>query len=64
MIETETEWIVTVSATRTISPNSARRGKSEIYRKASLKAAMRDAYRKMRRFIMATKRLTEDEAVR
>ena len=36
---------------------------SEIYRKASLKAAMRDAYRKMRRFIMATRRLSEDEAV-
>ena len=38
-------------------------GQSKIYRRASLKAAMRDAYRKMRRFIMANKRLSEDEAV-
>ena len=36
---------------------------SEIYKNASLDPAMRDAFRKMRRFLMTHRKLTEDEAI-
>jgi acetamidase/formamidase len=36
---------------------------SEIYAKSSVDLALRDAFRKMRRFLMTTKKLTEDEAI-
>jgi acetamidase/formamidase len=36
---------------------------SEIYGKSSLDGAMRDAFRKMRRFLMTAKGLSEDEAI-
>jgi acetamidase/formamidase len=35
----------------------------EIYKKSSIDLAMRDAFRKMRSFLIATKGLTEDEAI-
>jgi len=35
----------------------------EIYAKSSLDRAMRDAFRKMRHFLMTAKRLSEDEAI-
>ena len=35
----------------------------EIYEKSSLDGAMRDAFRKMRHFLMTTKGLCEDEAI-
>jgi acetamidase/formamidase/AraC-like DNA-binding protein len=63
VIETSTEWIVHGFSHPNYLAEFGEDGQSEIYRKASLKAAMRDAYRKMRRFIMATKRLSEDEAI-
>ena len=36
---------------------------SKIYEKSSVDLAMRDAFRKMRRFLMTTKGLSEDEAI-
>jgi acetamidase/formamidase len=63
VIETETDWVVHGFSHPNYLAEFGEEGQSEIYRRASLKAAMRDAYRKMRRFIMATKRLSEDEAV-
>ena len=36
---------------------------SEIYAKSSLDRAMRDAFRKMRHFLMTAKGLSEDEAI-
>jgi acetamidase/formamidase len=36
---------------------------SEVYKKSSIDAAMRDAFRKARRFLMTTKGLSEDEAI-
>jgi acetamidase/formamidase len=36
---------------------------SEIYQKSSIDLALRDAFRKMRHFLMTTQRLSEDEAV-
>ena len=38
-------------------------GQSEVYAKSSLDLAMRDAFRKVRRFLMTTKGLSEDEAI-
>ena len=38
-------------------------GQSEVYSKSSLDLAMKDAFRKMRRFLMALKGLNEDEAI-
>jgi acetamidase/formamidase len=39
------------------------KAQSEIYSKSSVDLALRDAFRKMRRFLMTTKKLTEDEAI-
>ena len=39
------------------------KAQSEIYSKSSIDLAMRDAFRKMRHFLMTTQGLTEDEAV-
>lgn len=36
---------------------------SEILKRSSLDGAMRDAFRKLRRFLMTTRRLSEDEAI-
>ena len=36
---------------------------AEIYKRSSLDLAMRDAFRKMRHFLMTTQGLSEDEAV-
>ena len=38
-------------------------GQSEVYAKSSLDLAMKDAFRKMRRFLMNVKGLSEDEAI-
>ncbi len=39
------------------------KGQSEVYATSSLDLAMKDAFRKMRRFLMSIKGLTEDEAI-
>ena len=39
------------------------KAQSEIYCKSSTDLALRDAFRKMRRFLMTTQRLSEDEAI-
>jgi acetamidase/formamidase len=39
------------------------KAQSDIYSKSSVDLALRDAFRKMRRFLMTTKKLTEDEAI-
>ena len=39
------------------------KAQSEIYQKSSVDLAMRDAFRKMRHFLMTTKGLSEDEAI-
>jgi len=38
-------------------------GQSEVYAKSSLDLAMKEAFRKMRRFLMNIKGLSEDEAI-
>ena len=44
-------------------PSSARRRSPTSTPKSSVDLAMRDAFRKMRQFLMTTKKLTEDEAI-
>ena len=39
------------------------KAQSEIYAKSSLDLALRDAFRKMRHFLMTTQELSEDEAI-
>jgi len=38
------------------------KAQADIYSKSSIVLALRDAFRKMRKFLMTTKKLTEDEA--
>ena len=37
--------------------------RGEVFTRSTLDSAMRDAFRKMRRFLMVTKKLSEDEAI-
>ena len=39
------------------------KAQSEIYSKSSIDLALKDAFRKMRHFLMTTRKLTEDEAI-
>ena len=63
LIETPTEWVLTGFSHPNYLAEFGARGQSEVYAKSSLDLAMKDAFRKMRRFLMNTHRLTEDEAI-
>jgi acetamidase/formamidase/AraC-like DNA-binding protein len=63
ILETEAEWIVHGFSHPNYLAEFGEYGQSEIYRRASLDTAMRDAFRKMRRFLMAKKGLSEDAAI-
>jgi acetamidase/formamidase len=39
------------------------KAQQQIYEKSSIDLALKDAFRKMRKFLMTTKGLTEDEAI-
>jgi acetamidase/formamidase/AraC-like DNA-binding protein len=63
MIETEAEWILTGFSHPNYLAEFGTQGQSEVYAKSSLDLAMKDAFRKMRRFLMSIKGLSEDEAI-
>jgi len=63
LIETENEWILTGFSHPNYLAEFGATGQSEVYAKSSLDLAMKDAFRKVRRFLMNTQGLTEDEAV-
>jgi acetamidase/formamidase/AraC-like DNA-binding protein len=63
LIETATEWILTGFSHPNYLAEFGAQGQSEVYVKSSLDLAMKDAFRKMRRFLMNTKGLSEDEAI-
>ena len=63
LLETQDEWVLHGFSYPTTSPSSAPNAQSEIYAKSSVDLAMRDAFRKMRHFLMTTQGLTEDEAI-
>lgn len=63
LLETAEEWVVHGFSYANYLAELGEQAQSEIYKKASLDNAMKDAFRKMRRFLMTTKNLTEDEAI-
>ncbi|HUN98100.1 MAG TPA: acetamidase/formamidase family protein [Bradyrhizobium sp.] len=63
LIETETHWIMTGFSHPNYLAEFGSSGQSEVYAKSSLDLAMKDAFRKARRFLMNSRGLSEDEAV-
>ena len=63
MIETRDEWVLQGFSYPNYLADLGAAAQSEIFRKSSVDLAMRDAFRKMRRFLMTAKNLTEDEAI-
>lgn len=63
LIETATDWVLTGFSHPNYLAEFGAQGQSEVYAKSSLDLAMKDAFRKMRRFLMSVKGLTEDEAI-
>ncbi|MBL7309462.1 acetamidase, partial [Escherichia coli] len=63
MIETRDDWVLSgfsyPNYLRDLGPDA----QSAIFQKSSIDLAMRDAFRKMRQFLMHAKGLTEDEAI-
>jgi len=63
LLETPTEWFLHGFSYANYLQELGKNAQSEIYKKSSIDLAMRDAFRKMRRFLMTTRKLTEDEAI-
>jgi len=63
LIETATEWVVMGFSHPDYLKELGDDAQSEVYKRASIDAAMRDAFRKTRRFLMTTKNLSEDETI-
>jgi acetamidase/formamidase/AraC-like DNA-binding protein len=63
LIETETDWVLTGFSHPNYLAEFGAQGQSEVYATSSLDLAMKDAFRKMRRFLMQIKGLSEDEAI-
>jgi acetamidase/formamidase len=62
-LERPDEWVVHGFSYANYLAELGADAQSEIYAKSSLDRAMRDAFRKMRHFLMTTKGLSEDEAI-
>ncbi|MFD1330799.1 acetamidase/formamidase family protein [Methylopila musalis] len=63
MLETKDEWLVHGFSFANYLKELGPEAQSAIYGKSSVDLAMRDAFRKMRHFLMTTQKLTEDEAI-
>jgi acetamidase/formamidase len=63
LVETDTEWVIMGFSNPDYLKELGGDAQSEVYKQSSLDSAMRDAFRKARRFLMTAKRLTEDEAI-
>jgi acetamidase/formamidase len=63
LLETQTEFLVHGFSFANYLSELGASAQSEIYKKSSVDLALRDAFRKMRHFLMTTQGLTEDEAV-
>lgn len=63
LLATDTEWVVHGFSYANYLKALGEKAQSEIYSKSSIDNAMRDAFRKMRHFLMTTKGLSEDEAI-
>ena len=63
MIETKDDWVLQGFSYPNYLADLGSEAQSEIFAKSSIDLAMRDAFRKMRSFLMHAKGLTEDEAI-
>ncbi|HEY0123242.1 MAG TPA: acetamidase/formamidase family protein [Rhizobium sp.] len=63
LIETPTEWVLTGFSHPNYLAEFGAKGQGEVYTKSSLDLAMKDAFRKARRFLMEFQGLSEDEAI-
>jgi acetamidase/formamidase len=63
LLERADEWVVHGFSYANYLAELGDNAQSEIYAKSSLDRAMRDAFRKMRHFLMTAKGLSEDEAI-
>ena len=63
LLETQEEWCLHGFSFANYLKELGKDAQSEIYNKSSIDLALKDAFRKMRRFLMATKGLSEDEAI-
>ncbi len=63
LLETRDEWIVHGFTFPDYLAALGETAQSDIFARSSLDGAMRDAFRKARRFLMTTKGLSEDEAI-
>jgi len=63
LLETAEEWVVHGFSFADYLAELGPKAQSEIFARSSLDLAMRDAFRKMRHFLMTAKRLSEDEAI-
>jgi acetamidase/formamidase/AraC-like DNA-binding protein len=63
LLETPDEWVVQGFSHANYLAELGERAQSEVYQKSSLDLAMKDAFRKARRFLMTSQNLSEDEAI-
>ncbi len=63
LIETETDWVLTGFSHPNYLAEFGAKGQSEVYATSSVDLAMKDAFRKVRRFLMTVQGLSEDEAI-
>ena len=63
LLETQDEWVMHGFSFANYLAELGPTAQSEIYKKSSIDLALRDAFRKMRSFLMTTKGLSEDEAI-
>jgi acetamidase/formamidase len=63
LLETQDDWVVHGFSFANYLAELGPDAQSAIYGKSSIDLAMRDAFRKMRRFLMDTQALSEDEAI-
>jgi acetamidase/formamidase/AraC-like DNA-binding protein len=63
LIETPTEWVLTGFSHPNYLAEFGAKSQGEVYTKSSLDLAMKDAFRKARRFLMEFQGLNEDEAI-
>jgi acetamidase/formamidase len=63
LLETQDEWVLHGFSYANYLAELGPKAQQEIYEKSSVDLALKDAFRKMRSFLMRTKGLTEDEAI-
>jgi acetamidase/formamidase len=63
LLETQDEWVLHGFSFANYLEELGPKAQQEIYEKSSIDLALKDAFRKMRRFLMTTKGLSEDEAI-